>query len=218
MPRWIRRIDELSSWMGKAFGWLILLLTAVVSYDVVARYVFVAPTDWAFDVSYMSYGAMFMMAGAYTLARGGHVRGDFIYSRLRPRTQAAVDLVLYFLFFLPGIAALAYSGWDFARTSWHLREHSSLTAGGPPVYPFKALIPIAGALLLVQGIAEIGRCVLCLRKGEWPDRLKDAEEIDIVGVQLAQSKLVTEEDKKRAMEQMAHLEEVAKARQVEEPK
>jgi len=214
MEVWIRRIDLLSTGVGKAFAWLILVLTAVVCWDVIARYVFAAPTDWAFDTSYMLYGTLFMMAGAYTLARNGHVRGDFLYANMNPRTQAALDLLLYFLFFIPGIAALMYSGIDFARMSWHLREHSSLTSGGPPIYPFKAVIPIAGALVLLQGFAEIGRCVVCLRTGSWPARLKDAEEIDIVEAQLAHSDLVSEEDKRRAREKMLHLEEDAKQRHV----
>jgi TRAP-type mannitol/chloroaromatic compound transport system permease small subunit len=214
MEIWIRRIDLLSTAVGKVFGWLILVLTVVVCWDVIARYVFAAPTDWAFDTSYMLYGTLFMMAGAYTLARNGHVRGDFLYASMKPRTQAALDLLLYFLFFIPGIAALMYSGVDFARMSWHLREHSSLTPGGPPIYPFKTIIPIAGALVLLQGFAEIGRCVICLRTGSWPARLKDAEEIDIVEAQLAHSDLVSEEDKRRAREKMLHLEEDAKQRHV----
>lgn len=214
MELWIRRIDLLSTGVGKAFAWLILVLTAVVCWDVIARYVFAAPTDWAFDTSYMLYGTLFMMAGAYTLARNGHVRGDFLYANMKPRTQAALDLLLYFLFFIPGIAALMYSGVDFARMSWHLREHSSLTSGGPPIYQFKAVIPVAGALVLLQGFAEIGRCVICLRTGSWPARLKDAEEIDIVEAQLAHSDLVSEEDKRRAREKMLHLEEDAKQRHV----
>ena len=214
MQRWIRRIDLLSSGVGKAFAWLILVLTAVVTYDVIARYVFGAPTDWAFDTSYILYGTLFMMAGAYTLARNGHVRGDFLYANMKPRTQAALDLLLYVLFFIPGIGALAYSGVDFTLMSWHLREHSSLTSGGPPIYPFKAVIPIAGALVLLQGFAEMGRCIVCLRIGDWPARLKDAEEIDIVETQLAQSDLVSEEDKQRAREKMLRLEEDAKQRHV----
>ena len=214
MEVWIRRVDLLSTGIGKAFGWLILVLTAVVCWDVIARYVFAAPTDWAFDTSYMLYGTLFMMAGAYTLARNGHVRGDFLYASMKPRTQAALDLLLYFLFFIPGIGALMYSGVDFTLMSWHLREHSSLTSGGPPIYPFKAIIPLAGALVLLQGFAEIGRCVICLRTGDWPARLKDAEEIDIVEAQLAHSDLVSEEDKRRAREKMLHLEEDAKQRHV----
>jgi len=168
-----------SAFAGKAFAWLIVLLTAIICYDVAARYIFRAPTDWAFDGAYILYGSLFMMAGAYTLSRNGHVRGDVLYGFFPPRVQAGVDLVLYFLFFIPGIAALAYSGIEFAQFSWQLREHSSTMAGGPPLYHFKTLIPIAGALVLIQGFAEIIRCIQCLKTGEWPRRLHDVEEVDV---------------------------------------
>lgn len=179
VQRLLLRIDEISTWVGKAFAWSIVVLTFAIAYEVVARYVFNAPTQWAFDVSYMLYGALFMMAGAYTLARNGHVRGDVLYGFLPVRVQASLDLVLYFLFFIPGIAALAWSGIGFAQVAWSLHEHSSLTPGGPPVYHFKTLIPIAGALVLLQGMAEIVRCVLAIRTGEWPQRLHDVEEVDV---------------------------------------
>ena len=179
VQRLLLRIDEISTWVGKAFAWSIVVLTFAIAYEVVARYVFNAPTQWAFDVSYMLYGALFMMAGAYTLARNGHVRGDVLYGFLPVRVQASLDLVLYFLFFIPGIAALAWSGIGFAQVAWSLHEHSSLTPGGPPVYHFKTLIPIAGALVLLQGMAEIVRCVLAIRTGECPQRLHDVEEVDV---------------------------------------
>ena len=172
-------VDGISTWVGKAFAWSIVVLTFAIAYEVIARYVFNAPTQWAFDVSYMLYGALFMMAGAYTLARNGHVRGDVLYGFLPVRVRASFDLVLYFLFFIPGIAALAWSGIGFAQVAWSLNEHSSLTPGGPPVYHFKTLIPIAGALVLLQGMAEIVRCVLAIRSGEWPQRLHDVEEVDV---------------------------------------
>jgi TRAP-type mannitol/chloroaromatic compound transport system permease small subunit len=175
-------IDGISTWTGKAFAWTIVALMLAIVYEVVARYVFNAPTQWAFDVSYMLYGTLFMMAGAYTLARNGHVRGDVLYGFLPVRMQAGFDLVLYFVFFIPGIAALAYFGIGFAQTSWSLGEHSSLTPGGPPVYHFKTLIPIAGALVLLQGVAEIIRCILALKTGEWPRRLHDVEEVDVAGL------------------------------------
>ncbi|MBL8539714.1 MAG: TRAP transporter small permease subunit [Betaproteobacteria bacterium] len=179
MGRYLHAIDNLSTWAGKASSWAIVILTAIVCYDVFARYLFRAPTDWVFDVSYMLYGALFMMSGAYTLARNGHVRGDVLYGFFPPRMQAGLDLLLYFLFFIPGIAALAYAGIDFAKIAWGLREHSSLTASGPPVYHFKTLIPIAGFLVLLQGLAEIARCVICLRTGAWPRRAHDVEEVDV---------------------------------------
>lgn len=171
--------DRISTWVGKIFSWAILLLTAVTCYDVTARYVFSAPTLWAFDMSYILYGIFFMMAGAYTLARNGHVRGDVLYRFLPVRVQAGLDLFLYFLFFFPGIVALVYAGWDFTLISWHLREHSSLTPGGPPVYHFKTFIPIAGFFVFLQGIAETMRCIVTLRTGHWPRRLHDTEEVNV---------------------------------------
>lgn len=171
-------IDSITAWVGKIFAWSIVLLTFAIAYEVFSRYVFGRPTTWAFDASYMLYGALFMMAGAYTLSRNGHVRGDFIYRTLPPRRQAAMDLVLYILFFFPGMIAFIYSGWNFFYISWLINEHSSFTPAGPPIWPFKALIPIAGALMVLQGIAETIRCVICVRTGEWPQRLHDVEELE----------------------------------------
>jgi len=171
-------IDRISAWAGKGFAWTIVLLTAVVGYEVIVRKLG-APTNWAFDVSSMLFGVLFMMGGAYTLSRNGHVRGDLLYRTLSPRVQAWMDLVLYVVFFIPGIAALVYAGWEFAGKSWALQEASSVTGSGLPVYPVKAIIPIAGALLLLQALAEIIRCVLCIRTGGWPARLHDVEEADI---------------------------------------
>jgi TRAP-type mannitol/chloroaromatic compound transport system permease small subunit len=160
----------------------------------------------------MLYGSVFMLCGAYTLAQNAHVRGDFLYSSMRPRTQALLDLLLYFVFFLPGIAALIYAGTDFAADSWRIGEHSNVTADGPPVYQFKTVIPIAGALIMLQGVAEIVRCIVCLRTGEWPSRLKDVNEIDVVEEQLANSQYVDEESRKRAIEGAARIEEAARQR------
>jgi TRAP-type mannitol/chloroaromatic compound transport system permease small subunit len=179
MDRYLLAVDRLSAWVGKAFAWCIVGLTAMVCYDVVARYLFRAPTSWGLDVSLMLYGTLFMMAGAYTLSRNGHVRGDVLYRFLSPRAQAALDLALYLLFFLPGIAALAWFGVGFAQDAWAIREQSQTTSYGLPVYPLKTVIPIAGALLLLQGLAEIARCVICLRTGDWPRRLHDVEELDV---------------------------------------
>ena len=159
MKRFLFFIDSLSLWVGKAFAWLILVLTLGVSYEVFARYVFNAPTTWAFDFSYITYGALFLMAGAYTLSRNGHVRADVIYRFLQPRTQAYFDLVLYILFFLPAILAFMYSGWNYAEMSVRFREVSIFSPAGVPVFPLKALIPVTGVFLLLQGIAEIIRCV-----------------------------------------------------------
>lgn len=179
MQAFLFSIDRISAWIGKAFAWSILILTLAVCYEVFSRYALGAPTDWAFDASYILYGVLFMMAGAYTLSRNGHVRGDVLYGFFPPRLQAALDLALYFLFFIPGIAALAYFGIDFAQISWSLREHSSTMSGGPPLYHFKTLIPIAGFLVLLQGLAEMIRCVQTLRTGAWPRRAHDVEEVDV---------------------------------------
>jgi TRAP-type mannitol/chloroaromatic compound transport system permease small subunit len=178
MRAFLLSIDRISAWSGKAFAWTVVLLTLVVGYEVIVRKAG-APTNWAFDVAFMLFGVLFMMGGAYTLSRNGHVRGDLLYRTLSPRVQASMDVVLYFVFFIPGIAALVYAGWEFAGKSWSLREASSLTGSGLPVYPFKTIIPIAGAFLLLQALAEIIRCVLCIRSGEWPKRLHDVEEADI---------------------------------------
>ncbi|HEV2572149.1 TRAP transporter small permease subunit [Methylocella sp. CPCC 101449] len=205
-------IDAISTWVGKAAAWLIIGLTALVCIEVFKRYIMNMPTAWIFDASNMFYGTLFMMCGAYTLAQNGHVRGDFLYSSMRPRTQAALDLLLYFVFFLPGIAALLYAGWGYAGDSWRIGEHSNVTADGPPVYHFKTIIPIAGALILLQGFAEMIRCVICLRTGAWPDRLKDVAEIDVVEEQLAHSEYVDEEAKKQAIAQAQSIDEAARQR------
>jgi len=205
------RIDRISMWTGKAAAWLIIVLMLVVCVEVFKRYILNAPTAWIFDVDNMLYGTLFMLCGAYTLAQGGHVRGDFLYGSMKPRTQAALDLALYILFFLPGIAALIYAGWEYAGDAWRINEHS-MTAGGPPVYYFKSMIPLAGALVLLQGFAEIVRCVACLRTGQWPDRLKDAEEIDVVEQQLANSQYVDEESRRRAVESVHEIDESAHQR------
>jgi TRAP-type mannitol/chloroaromatic compound transport system permease small subunit len=180
MQRFLLFADQVSTWVGKTFAWCIVLLTFAISYEVFSRYVLGRPTTWAFDTSYILYGTLFMMAGAYALSRNSHVRGDFLYRQWKPRTQAGLDLLLYFIFFLPGVLAFIYSGFGFARMSWMMNEHSSFSPAGPPIYPFKALIPIAGCLLLLQGIAEMIRCVLTLKRGEWPQRLHDVEELERV--------------------------------------
>jgi len=205
-------IDRISTWAGKTTAWLILLLMSVVCIEVFKRYILNAPTSWVFDAENMLYGTLFMMCGAYTLAQDAHVIGDFLYGSMKPRTQASLDLALYILFFLPGIAALIYAGYDYASISWRINEHSNVTSEGPPVYPFKTVIPIAGVLVLIQGVAEIVRCVVCLQTGRWPDRLKDVEEIDVIEQQLAGSTLVDEEARKLAIEQAHDIDEAAHQR------
>ena len=179
MQRFLLSIDKLSTWVGHAFSFLIVVLTLQVSWEVFARYALSDPHAWAFDVMIMLYGTLFMMAGAYTLAKNGHVRGDVLYGFFRPRTQATIDLILYVAFFLPGVIALTYAGYYYAGESWAIREHSNVTAEGPPIYPFKTIIPVAGAFLLLQGVVEIIRCVICIRHGRWPSREADVEEVDV---------------------------------------
>ena len=210
--RFLHTIDGISTFFGKAAAWLILLLMLVVCAEVFKRYILNAPTAWIFDAENMMYGTLFMLCGAYTLAQNAHVRGDFLYSSMRPRTQAALDLVLYFVFFIPGIAALIYAGYDYAADSWRIAEHSNVTADGPPVYHFKSVIPIAGALVMLQGLAEILRCIVCLRTGEWPSRLKDVAEMDVVGEQLVNSEYVDEESRRIAIENAQKIDEAARQR------
>jgi TRAP-type mannitol/chloroaromatic compound transport system permease small subunit len=212
VQRFLRVADRISTWSGKLFAWLIVVLMLAVSVEVFKRYILNAPTAWIFDLDAMLYGTLFMMCGAYTLSQDGHVRGDFLYTNMRPRTQATFDLALYVLFFLPGIVALVYAGYYYGMDSWRINEHSNVTADGPPVYQFKMVIPVAGALVMLQGIAEIIRCVVCLRTGEWPERMKDVEEIDVVEEQLAQSEFVDEESRRAAIEQSHNIEEVAHQR------
>jgi TRAP-type mannitol/chloroaromatic compound transport system permease small subunit len=180
MIRYIEFADALSGWFGKVFAWSVMAMTLGVGYEVVVRYLFNAPTAWAFDLSYILYGTMFMMAGAYTLSRNGHVRGDFLYRLWKPRTQAAVELVLYFLFFFPGITALVLAGWKYAARSWGYLEVSSNSPAGIPIFQFKAVIVMAGILLFLQGIAQVFRCIICLRNGQWPPAAEDVEEIEKV--------------------------------------
>jgi TRAP-type mannitol/chloroaromatic compound transport system permease small subunit len=183
MNKFLFFIDSLSLWVGKAFAWMILVLTLGVSYEVFVRYVLGAPTTWAFDFSYITYGALFLMAGAYTLSRNGHVRADVVYRLWKPSTQASVDLVLYIIFFLPAVLAFIYAGWNYAAMSIRFREVSIFSPAGIPVFPLKTLVPITGVLLLLQGIAEIIRCVLCIRQGVWPARLHDVEETESIILQ-----------------------------------
>jgi TRAP-type mannitol/chloroaromatic compound transport system permease small subunit len=171
-------VDRLSTWIGQAFAWLIVLLTLMICGEVFSRYVLNDPHDWALNAQIMMYGTLFMMAGAYTLAKSGHVRGDVLYGFFQPRTQASIDLVLYIVFFLPGIIALTWAGWSYANESLAIRE-KTFSATPLPLYPFKFIVPLAGAILLLQGLVEIVRCVLCLREGEWPSREQDVEEVDV---------------------------------------
>ena len=188
MARAIRYIDTLSTWVGKAFAWCILVLALAYTYEVFVRYVLNAPTAWAFDISYIMYGALFMMGGAYTLARDGHVRGDVLFRLWPARVQASIEAVLIILFLVPGMLALIYAGIDYAAESWSYfpygptgprGEVSINSPAGVPVSPLKTLLPLAAFFVLVQGVAEFLRCIVCLRTGRWPERLKDVEELEI---------------------------------------
>ena len=183
IKRFIRGVDVLSKTVGHSFAWCIIILTFGTSYEVFVRYVLNNPTSWAFDFSYLMYGALFFMAGAYTLSRNGHVRGDFIYRMWPPRGQATIELVLYILFFFPGVLALMYSGWLYGIEAFRIREVSVNSPAGIPVWQLKLLIPFGAGLLALQGIAEVLRCILCIRDGQWPARLHDVEELEDVLVQ-----------------------------------
>ena len=212
VQKFLHTIDGISTWVGKAAAWLIIGLMLVVCVEVFKRYILNAPTAWIFDLDNMLYGSLFMLGGAYTLAQNAHVRGDFLYSSMKPRTQAILDLILYVAFFIPGIAALIYAGYHYAGDSWRILEHSNVTANGPPVYHFKSVIPIAGCLVMLQGIAEIVRTVVCLQTGEWPSRLHDVAEIDVIEEQLANSQYVDEESRKIAIERAKEIDETARQR------
>jgi len=178
MQKMLLAVDRFSTWIGQISAWTAVALTLLISAEVFSRYVLNVPHGWVLDAQIMLYGTLFMMAGAYTLSKNGHVRGDVLYGFLQPRAQAAIDLVLYFVFFLPGIIALTWAGWTFANESLAIRE-TTFNADPLPLYPFKFVIPAAGAFLLLQGLVEIARCVICLRDGQWPSREQDVEEVDV---------------------------------------
>jgi TRAP-type mannitol/chloroaromatic compound transport system permease small subunit len=213
VQRWLNAADRLSTWTGKTFAWLIIALMVVVCAEVFKRYALNAPTAWIYDANNMMYGTLFMMCGAYTLAQNGHVRGDFFYGSMKPRTQASLDLVLFIVFFLPGIGALTWAGWDYFSESLAIHEQT-FNATPLPLYPFKFMIPVAGVVIMLQGLAEIVRCVVCLRTGVWPERLKDANEMDVVEQQLAKSEHVSDADKRDAMARAHDIEEAARQRSV----
>lgn len=178
MLGFVRFADSLSAWFGKTFGWLIMLMTVGVTYEVIVRYIFNAPTSWSLDVSFIMYGTLFMMGGAYTLSRGGHVRGDFLYRLWPVRVQAGVDLVLYLVFFFPGVSALIFAGWKYAARSFQYGEVSVNSPAGIPIFQFKAVIVAAGILLFIQGIAQVLRCFMAIRDGYWTEAEADVEETD----------------------------------------
>jgi TRAP-type mannitol/chloroaromatic compound transport system permease small subunit len=179
MQKLLLFVDKVSTWTGQLFAWLIISLTLLITWEVFSRYALGHPHSWAFDAMIMMYGTLFMMAGAYTLSKNGHVRGDVLYGFFPPRLQAGLDLTLYIVFFIPGVIALCWAGYVYAGESWRINEHSNITSEGPPIYPFKTIIPIAGAILLIQGLVEMIRCVICLKDGDWPSRAADVEEVDV---------------------------------------
>ena len=173
-------MDQLSRMVGHAFAWCIVILCFGTSYEVFVRYVLNDPTSWAFDMSYLMYGGLFFMGGAYTLSRNGHVRGDFIYRMWPPRGQAIIELTLYILFFYPGVLALMYAGWSYGWEAFRIREVSVNSPAGIPVWQLKLLIPFGAGLLAIQGLAEVMRCIICIRDNRWPPRLHDVEELEDV--------------------------------------
>jgi TRAP-type mannitol/chloroaromatic compound transport system permease small subunit len=179
MQKILLTIDKISTFVGKVFSWLIVSLTFLITFEIFSRYALDAPHAYAFDMMLQMYGTLFMMSGAYALSKNSHVRGDVLYGFFPPRLQAGLDLTLYIVFFLPGVVALCWAGYIYAAESWAIREYSSITSEGPPIYPFKTIIPVAGAFILVQGIVEMIRCVICLKKGQWPSRVADVEEVDV---------------------------------------
>ncbi len=180
MERYIAVADKISAWFGKVFAWAIMVMTFAVGYEVFVRYLLRDPTSWAFDISYMMYGTLFMMAGAYTLSRDGHVRGDFVYRLWKPKVRATVELVLYFLFFFPGVLALVFAGWHYSSRSWKYAEVSVMSPANVPIFQFKTVIVAAGILLVIQGIAQVFRCIICIRTGVWPLPEEDVEELEDV--------------------------------------
>ena len=178
LQKFLLTIDRFSMAVGHAFAWCILILTLGTSYEVFMRYLLNNPTSWAFDMSYLLYGGLFIMSGAYALSRNAHVRGDVLFRLLPPRWQAGIELVLYFIFFYPGVTALIIAGYGYAHDSFGYKEVSVNSPVGVPIWQLKALIPLAGAMLFIQGIAQVIRCILCLRDGFWPAQLHDVEEMD----------------------------------------
>ena len=210
-PSLLHVVDRFSTWIGKAAAWLIVALMLVVCAEVFKRYALNAPTAWIYDVNNMMYGTLFMLGGAYALAHDGHVRGDFFYGSMKPRTQAWLDLVLYIAFFLPGIGALTWAGWSYFNDSLAMREQT-FNATPLPIYPFKFVIPIAGAIVMLPGLAEIVRCVICIRTGEWTPRLQDAQEMDVVEQQLAKSEYVDDAARREVIEKAKDIDEAAHQR------
>jgi len=195
LQKFLINIDRFSMAVGHAFAWCILILTLGTSYEVFVRYVLGSPTDWAYDMGNLEYGALFIMSGAYALSRNAHVRGDVFYRLLRPRVQASLELVLYFIFFYPGVTALIIAGYGYAMDSYGYKEVSVNSPIGVPIWQLKMLIPMAGILLFIQGAAQVIRCILTIRTGRWPRQLHDVEELENVLIQEHQQQVAAEPSK-----------------------
>lgn len=180
MTALIHGVESLNTWIGRAFSWCILILTLSVSYEVFVRYALNAPTVWAFDMMVQMYGALFLMAGPYALAHDAHVRADVVYRLIPVPWQARIDLFLYIIFFFPGMLALFWYGAEIASDSWRYKEVSWNSPARIQIYFFKTLIPIAGALLILQGLSECARCIMAMKSGRWLTRLDDVRETDSV--------------------------------------
>jgi TRAP-type mannitol/chloroaromatic compound transport system permease small subunit len=186
MRGYISFADHLSTSIGKGFSWCIVILMGGTCYEVIMAYVFNAPTLWNFDLSMQMYGAILMMSGAYCLATESHVRGDVIYRLFKPKTQGWIDLVLYFIFFFPGVLALVFYGYDYAAFSWKLKESSWSSPAQIQIYMVKALIPASGVVLTIQGISEVFRSIICIQTGHWPARMVVAEETEKILMRTSQ--------------------------------
>ena len=195
MQRVINIIDTANAWVGRAFAWCIIVMALGIGYEVFMRRVQRDPTAWAFDLSYMMFGALFMMAGAYTLSRNGHVRADVIYRLLKPKTQAIIEFTLYIVFFYPVVIALILAGWDYALDSWSYNsgrgEVSVMSPANVPIFQFKTIIPIAGSLFFIQGIAQLCRCIICINEGQWPPSYRDVEETELERAQMEENESIS---------------------------
>lgn len=178
MKAYINFADQFVVWIGRAFAWGIFILTAAVMYEVIMRYFFNAPTLWAFDFTIQMYGAVFMMGGASAMSTKTHVKADMYYNKLSEKRQAILDLVLFIFFYAPGVFALTYAGYFYAKKAWIVHETSWNSPAQIQIYFSKSLIPIAGLLLVIIGISEIFRCIICIKTGKWPERINDVEETE----------------------------------------
>jgi TRAP-type mannitol/chloroaromatic compound transport system permease small subunit len=163
----VRVIDKLADWSGNLFAWLIIPMVFGLTYEVFARYLFNAPTVWAYDITYMLYGGHFMLGAGYALLKGAHIRTDIFYQNWSPRTQGIVDAASYLFLFFPGMIFFFVSGTNEAVHAWRILERSDASPWRPPLYPFKTVIPFATLLLLIQGVSETIKSLYAARRGKW---------------------------------------------------